>query len=105
MVVDPDGAERVAVRELVDVAGLRVVDVVCGDGRLSFICAGEGAASVYGIDPDEASIATAWATTPRRLKRRVTFEVADAAEVELPRREFDWPSSPGPSDESSRRTS
>ena len=89
MVVDPDGAERAAVRELVEVAGLRVLDVGCGDGRLSFICADEGAASVYGLDPDEEGIAAARAETPLGLKSRVGFEVADAAEVELPRREFD----------------
>ncbi len=89
LVVDPDGAERAAVRELVDVAGLRVLDVGCGDGRLSFMCAGEGAATVYGIDPDDESIAAARAETPRGLRRRVRFAVADAAEVELPRRKFD----------------
>jgi ubiquinone/menaquinone biosynthesis C-methylase UbiE len=88
-VVDPDGVERAAIRELVSVDGLRVLDVGCGDGRLSLLCAREGATRVTGIDPDSASIAAAKAATPRGLRRRVSFEVADAAEAELPGKEFD----------------
>ena len=88
LVVDPDGVETAAIRELVDVGGLRVLDVGCGDGRLSFVCSQQGA-TVLGIDPDEESIADAVAETPRSLRRRVRFKVADAAEAELPKREFD----------------
>jgi 2-polyprenyl-3-methyl-5-hydroxy-6-metoxy-1,4-benzoquinol methylase len=89
IVVDPDGVERTTLRELVDVRGLRVLDVGCGDGRLSYLCAEEGAASVHGIDPDEESIALARAEAPPGLRRRLSFAVANAAEAELPRREFD----------------
>jgi predicted RNA methylase len=88
-VVDPEGVERAAIRELVDLQGLQVLDVGCGDGRLSRVCAEEGATTVLGIDPDEESIAAAASETPRTLRRRVTFEVADAARAELPRRKFD----------------
>lgn len=88
-VVDPDGVELAAIRELVSIEGLRVLDVGCGEGRLSLLCAREGAASVLGIDPDSESIAAAKAATPSGLRRRVSFEVGDAAEVELPGKEFD----------------
>jgi predicted RNA methylase len=89
LVIDPEGVEVAAIRELVDVRGRRILDVGCGDGRLSFACARDGAATVVGIDPDDAEIAEAHGATPRGLRRRIRFEVADAAEVELPRREFD----------------
>ncbi len=88
LVVDPDGVELATIRELVDLRGLRVVDVGCGDGRLSFACAREGA-TVLAFDPDEEAIATARAETPRALRRRIRFEVADAAQIELPKGEFD----------------
>ena len=88
LVVDPDGVELATIRELVDAAGLDVVDVGCGDGRLSFELARQGA-RVFGLDPDEESIALARAETPRELRRLVRFEAADAAQIELPRGEFD----------------
>jgi 2-polyprenyl-3-methyl-5-hydroxy-6-metoxy-1,4-benzoquinol methylase len=88
LLVDPDGVELATIRELVDVRGLRVVDVGCGDGRLTFACA-RGGADALGIDPDDEAIAKARAETPRDLRERVRFEVADAAQVELPTGEFD----------------
>jgi ubiquinone/menaquinone biosynthesis C-methylase UbiE len=88
LVVDPDGVEIATIRELVDLNGLRVVDVGCGQGRLSFACAREGA-NVFGLDPDAELIASARRRIPRALRGRVRFAVADAAQVELPKGEFD----------------
>lgn len=87
-VVDPDGVELATIRELVDLRGLEVVDVGCGDGRLTFACASEGA-RVFGFDPDEEAIALARGKIPRDLRSRVELEVADGVEFELPRRKFD----------------
>jgi predicted RNA methylase len=88
MVVDPDGVELSTISELVDLRGRNVVDVGCGEGRLTFACASAGA-NVFGFDPDEEGIERARAETPRDLRKRVRFEVADAAEIDLPRRRFD----------------
>jgi ubiquinone/menaquinone biosynthesis C-methylase UbiE len=88
LVVDPDGVEIATILELVDLRGLNVVDVGCGDGRMTFACACEGA-RVFAFDPDEEGIAQAREETPRELRRRIRFEVADAAQIELPRGEFD----------------
>jgi len=54
-VVDPDGVELATIRELVDLSGLRVLDVGCGEGRLSFECAREGA-EVFAFDPREIEL-------------------------------------------------
>jgi ubiquinone/menaquinone biosynthesis C-methylase UbiE len=88
LVVDPDGVEIATMRELVDLDGLRVLEIGCGDGRMTFDYAGE-AASAFAIDPDEELIQRARAATPARLRRRIRFEAADAAEIELPKRQFD----------------
>jgi predicted RNA methylase len=88
MVVDPDGVELETIRSLVDLHERNVLDVGCGDGRLSFACA-EAGAHVFGFDPDEEAIEVARGETPWSLRKRVRFEVADAAEIELPRRKFD----------------
>jgi ubiquinone/menaquinone biosynthesis C-methylase UbiE len=88
LVVDPDGVEIETIRGLVDLRGRRIVEIGCGDGRITFACAQE-AESVLAFDADDESIREARHTTPRNLRRKVRFEVADAAEIELPGSEFD----------------
>ena len=88
LVVDPDGIEITAIRELVDVADRSVVEVGCGDGRLTFQYAAE-TASVLAFDSDEEAIRMAHAETPDELRSKIRFEVADAAQIELPNAEFD----------------
>jgi ubiquinone/menaquinone biosynthesis C-methylase UbiE len=88
LVVDPDGVEIAAMRELVDFDARRVLEIGCGDGRMTFWYADE-AASVFAIDPEEELIDLAVAAIPRDLRGRVRFEAADAAEVDLPEKEFD----------------
>ena len=87
-VIDPDGVELATLHSLVDLRGVRVLDVGCGEGRLSFACAREGA-DVLAFDPDEEVVATARAETPRELRKRLRFEVAHAREIELPKGEFE----------------
>ena len=86
--IDPDGVEIVTMRELVDFEGLRVVEIGCGDGRLTLECARE-AASVFAFDSDDDAIRKARTETPNALRRRIRFEVANAAQIELPKGEFD----------------
>jgi predicted RNA methylase len=86
--IDPDGAELAALAELVDFAGLRVLELGCGDGRLTWRYAGP-AEEVLGIDPDAGAIAAARASTPPRLRARVRFEIASPVERDVPRGHFD----------------
>jgi ubiquinone/menaquinone biosynthesis C-methylase UbiE len=88
IVIDPDGVELPTIRELVDLRGLHIVEVGCGEGRLTFGCA-EEAASVLAFDMDEELVEAARRATPRALRDRIRFEVADAAEIDLPPAEFD----------------
>jgi ubiquinone/menaquinone biosynthesis C-methylase UbiE len=86
--LDPHGVELQTFDELVDVDGLRVLEVGCGDGRFTFRY-GRRAASVLAIDPDEEAIETARHDTPRGLRRRLRFEAAGGRDFELPAAEFD----------------
>jgi ubiquinone/menaquinone biosynthesis C-methylase UbiE len=86
--VDPEGVEIAALRQLAPMNGLRVLELGCGDGRLTFRYARE-AASVLAVDPDEDEIAKANAARPPELADRVMFVASGAAEVEAPRRRFD----------------
>lgn len=68
--------------------GMRVLELGCGDGRLTFRYARE-AESVFAVDPDGDAIAKANAALPPELSEKVTFAVAGAAEVDVSGRRFD----------------
>ena len=80
--IDPEGVETKAVHDLVDFAGKDVVEVGCGDGRLTWRFA-EAASSVLAFDPDPSVIANAVEQTPAALRGRVTFRAADMASIPL----------------------
>ena len=86
--IDPEGVETRALRELAPVAGLRVLELGCGDGRVTFRYASD-AASVLAVDPDRDRIDAARAALTPGLGTKVTFVVAGAAEVDAPHESFD----------------
>lgn len=86
--VDPDGVELQALAELAPVDGLRVLELGCGDGRVTFQIARD-AASVFAVDPDEERIALARESLPAELAEKVRFEVAGAAEVKVSHKRFE----------------
>ena len=87
-VVDPDGTHLRVLRGLADFTGARVLEIGAGDGRLTAGFA-QDAASVLAIDPDEASIAEAERALAADLREKVSFRVASAGEVDVPRTSFD----------------
>ena len=87
-ILDPEGAHLAALRRLADFDGRRVLEMGCGEGRLTAGIAHD-AASVVAYDPDATSVAEARTSLPPDLVDRVTFEVASAAEIEIERGAFD----------------
>ena len=86
-VLDPEGAHLAALRRLGDFRDRRVLEMGCGDGRLTPGIASD-AASVVAFDPDADAVARA-RSLPAELARRVVFRVASAREIELERHSFD----------------
>jgi 2-polyprenyl-6-hydroxyphenyl methylase / 3-demethylubiquinone-9 3-methyltransferase len=74
---DVGNEEARILRSCSDFDGARVLEVGCGDGRLTWAYAPR-ATSVFGLDPDEESIAVARSDTPPELADRVRFEVGTA---------------------------
>jgi 2-polyprenyl-3-methyl-5-hydroxy-6-metoxy-1,4-benzoquinol methylase len=70
--VDPENNEPRALFALADFHGQSVLEIGCGDGRLTLRYA-DRAAHVTAIDPFEASITRAKENTPDDLKSRVEF--------------------------------
>jgi 2-polyprenyl-3-methyl-5-hydroxy-6-metoxy-1,4-benzoquinol methylase len=86
--VDPEGNETRALHELVDFHGKDVLDIGCGDGRMTWRYA-DLAATVVGLDPFERDIETAQAATPDELRSKVRFWCEDAVTVVLEPASFD----------------
>ena len=86
--MDPEGAHFAALERVADFAGARVLDVGCGDGRLTVPVA-QRAASVFAFDPDDEAVDAAREALPAELAERVTFAAASATAIEIPRSAFD----------------
>jgi ubiquinone/menaquinone biosynthesis C-methylase UbiE len=87
-VLDPEGAHLAALRRLADFRGRRVLEMGCGDGRLTLGIARD-AAQVLAFDPDADAIERARRALPEELAERVTYRVASAKEIELEPQSFD----------------
>ena len=73
-------------RGLVDLAGKRVLEIGCGDGRFTYLDARE-TEYVLGVDPKRDEIQRARRDRPAELAKRVRFRAAKT--ISAPRRRFD----------------
>jgi len=87
-VLDPEGAHLAALRRLGDFRGRRVLELGCGDGRLTPGIARD-AASVLAFDPDADAVERARQSLPAELAQRVSYRVASGKEIELEPVSFD----------------
>ena len=85
---DEDGIETAAIARVVSLDGQHVLDVGCGEGRLTAFAAAR-AATVYAFDPNSESIAAARAALTEEQRSRVRFAVHAADALDLPRERFD----------------
>jgi protein-L-isoaspartate O-methyltransferase len=88
VVLDPEGAHAAAVRELAVLDGCRVLEIGCGEGRLTYALAGS-ARSWLATEPVEADLVVARRDVPSELAGTVRFALAGGAEVVGSPGEFD----------------
>lgn len=85
---DPEKSESKSLHRLVDFAGKGVLEIGCGEGRLTWRYAGS-ARRVTGIDPDRDSLRVAYYDIPSDLHKTTTFLCASAANLPFQHEEFD----------------
>ncbi len=89
LVVDPTGKEIRALQDLMQWKGKRLLEIGCGDGRLTLRLADLGAARIEAIDPDPQRIRLAGKNLPRRYSQHVRFHTGHAEKLRYPNAEFD----------------
>lgn len=72
---DPAHRGAAVLHQLADFDGKRVLEIGCGDGRLTWDYAHK-AAHVTAMDPNDARITAAQTSTPFDLRERVRFLVS-----------------------------
>jgi len=85
---DQAGTETSAIASLVPLDGGRVLEVGCGEGRLTLFAA-DVAARVYAFDPNSERVAQARSSLSRAQARRVQLAVHEIASLDVGRERFD----------------
>ena len=75
-------------RRLADFGGQTVLELGCGEGRLTTGIAAE-AARVLAFDPDAEAVEIARRLLPSDLAERVSYRVASGTEIEIEPASFD----------------
>ncbi len=86
--IDPQERELRAMERVARWRGRRVLEIGCGDGRLTLRLVRLGA-RIRALDPDRKRVRAARAALPRRYARRIEYRVGKAERLPYRAREFD----------------
>lgn len=85
---DPEDVETRALHDYADFTGQRVLEIGCGDGRLTWRYA-DRAAHIVAIDPDTDEIASALEDCPADLRHKIELQALRLEELSIPAEKFD----------------
>ncbi len=89
LVVDPAGYEIKMLRRSAAWHGKRVLEIGCGDGRLTLRLAAFGPARIQALDADPEKIRLARRSLPAARKQVVRYAVGNAEHLKFPDSSFD----------------
>ena len=85
---DPEGNERKYLKKFADFDGKRVLEIGCGEGRLTWKYAGDSHLTL-GLDPDKDALRVARADAPHNLRHQTHFTCASAIKIPFSMDTFD----------------
>ncbi len=85
---DPEGFEKKILHKFADFTGKRILEIGCGEGRLTWKYAAAFNLTV-GFDPDQDAVRVARADSPSALRKHVHFAQASARDVPFSKETFD----------------
>jgi len=89
LVIDPAKVEIRMLKEAVDWQDKHILEVGCGEGRLTQRILGMGPRRIMAIDTNAERIAKAKRNLPAPLKRMVTYRAVQADETQHPPSTYD----------------
>ena len=89
LVMDPAGAEISALRKIMPWGSKQVLEVGCGDGRLTLRLAGLGVEKIIAFDADLKLIRAARRNLPDQYKDQILFRAGSAEKMRLKANQFD----------------
>jgi 2-polyprenyl-3-methyl-5-hydroxy-6-metoxy-1,4-benzoquinol methylase len=88
VLLDPEDTETNALHDYADFNGQRVLEIGCGDGRLTWRYA-DLAAHVVAIDPKAEDIESALEDCPAELRHMIEFRALRLEDLDIPAEKFD----------------
>ena len=85
---DPEGFEKKILHKFTDSSNKRILEIGCGEGRLTWKYAGASGLTV-GFDPDHDALHIAQADAPSNLREHVFFTRASARHIPFAKETFD----------------
>ncbi len=85
---DPEGFEKKILHKFADFANMHVLEIGCGEGRLTWKYADASGLTV-GFDPDHSALCVAQANSPSALRKHVHFAQASADYIPFSKETFD----------------
>jgi len=81
LVMDPAGEEIRVLQQAINWRGKHVLEVGCGDGRLTLRLARLGTEKIIAFDPDPKLIRTARKNLPKQYQERIQYRVGHVEHV------------------------
>jgi ubiquinone/menaquinone biosynthesis C-methylase UbiE len=85
---DPEGFEKKILQKYAEFVNKRVLEVGCGEGRLTWKYAGAASLTV-GFDPDHDALRIARTDSPYDMQKNVHFAQASASHIPFSKETFD----------------
>lgn len=85
---DPEGFEKKTLHKFADLSNKRILEVGCGEGRLTWKYAAASHLTV-GFDPDRDAVRIARADSPHDLRKHVHFAQASAKDIPFSKETFE----------------
>ncbi len=89
IVMDPAEKEIRALLKAVEWRGKRILEIGCGEGRLTLRLAAFHPRHIEAVDPDEARVSLARKDRPAKYGRLISYHVGHAERLRYARNQFD----------------